>query len=482
MATRPRTTSRESRSGGKPPAGRAANGKRANGSRANGARANGNGNGAVANGAASNGAHPTEAARRIATDLGSAMLVASSLETAQHSDDVELIAGAISEHLGLPEADRADVLAGARLHDIGKASIPRDLLDKPAALSPEEWEVMRTHTIVGAQILQSVRELHGIARLVRHSHERWDGGGYPDGLAGEEIPLGSRIIFCADAFHAIRSDRPYRPGVSASKALAEVRRCAGTQFDPAIVTALDEVVQELRLVPKRARRSSKSSRLTALLLCLAIGGGGSAIGGSGLLGEPTTKPDAPPVVLDCGTLYCASVYGSMPGGSSAGEVARGPLSAVFGPGGALALTEPVPDPGPAGGPNTSSVITPTQGGQGPVGSPPGDPPANPPIDSGTPGSDGGSDGDQGGGSEGSGSTGGGSAGTTPGTSGPVDKNPNWPGNGWGPPSSRPGGGPGPGNAPPAGVGGPPHGQAGPPGGFPPGNSGNAPGHNKPPKP
>jgi HD-GYP domain-containing protein (c-di-GMP phosphodiesterase class II) len=106
-------------------------------------------------------------------------------------------------------------------------------------LDPIEWVAIRRHTIVGEQILVSVPELRGAARLVRHSHERWDGFGYPDGLSGEEIPLGSRIISCADAFAVIRSDRAYRPGSSTAEALAEIHACAGTQFDPAVVEALE---------------------------------------------------------------------------------------------------------------------------------------------------------------------------------------------------------------------------------------------------
>jgi putative nucleotidyltransferase with HDIG domain len=293
MATKDKTSR-----GTKSPPAPNGNGAHRNGANGNGAHSNGNGNG---NG---NGAADAAEARRIATQIGSAVLIASSLETARHSDDVELIAGAIAERLGLPGPDRADILAGARLHDIGKASISREILEKPAELTSLEWEVMRTHTIVGEDILSSVKELEGIASLVRHSHERWDGSGYPDGLAGEEIPLGSRIIFCADAFHAIRSDRAYRKGVSAAQALEEVRRCAGTQFDPQVVVAFEQVVREQRLVPATGRRTKRSSRLAALLLCLALGGGGSAAAEMGLFGEPDTAPSAPPVRLDCDSFYC----------------------------------------------------------------------------------------------------------------------------------------------------------------------------------
>jgi len=140
------------------------------------------------------------------------MLAANSIETADHSDDVVLIAEAICDRLGINGTLAADVKAAAQLHDIGKTSIPLEIVDKPGPLTPSEWALMREHTVIGERILSSVSELEEIARLVRHSHERWDGQGYPDGLAGEEIPLGSRIVFCADAFHAIRSDRPYGQG------------------------------------------------------------------------------------------------------------------------------------------------------------------------------------------------------------------------------------------------------------------------------
>jgi hypothetical protein len=193
-------------------------------------------------------------------------------------------------------------------------------LEKPAELTSLEWEVMRTHTIIGEDILSSVKELEGIAQLVRHSHERWDGSGYPDGLVGEDIPLGSRIIFCADAFHAIRSDRPYRRGVSATQALDEVRRCAGTQFDPQVVAAFEQVVRDQRLVPAAGGRTKRSSRLAALLLCLALGGGGSAAAEMGLFGEPDTAPSAPPVRLDCDSLYCHFLTPvTIPGGTILGS-------------------------------------------------------------------------------------------------------------------------------------------------------------------
>ena len=223
--------------------------------------------------------------------MGEAALAATSAETAQHSDDVELITGAMCDYLELPDGEREAVLAAARLHDIGKMAMPPGILEKTEDLNAEEWRLIRQHTVVGEQILASVNELTEVARLVRHSHERWDGDGYPDGLEGERIPLGSRIIFCADAFHAIRSDRPYRNGTSAERALAEVRRNAGSQFDPRVVAALTEVVRELRIAPAGA--PSPSPRLAALLLALVLGLAGSAFARSDLLDDASGADSAP---------------------------------------------------------------------------------------------------------------------------------------------------------------------------------------------
>jgi hypothetical protein len=220
--------------------------------------------------------------REVAIDVCRAILAEAGAGTAEHSDDVVLITEAIGERMGFTGVQAGDLLAAARLHDIGKVWVPARILEKPGPLDDEEWEVIRRHTVVGEQILSSVSELTEVGHLVRHSHERWDGKGYPDGLAGAEIPLGSRIIFCADAFHAIRSDRPYRAGRSADEALAEIKRCAGSQFDPTVATALEEVVRERQSRP----RGAGSSRLIALFMCLAIGGAGTAIARSDLLGDP----------------------------------------------------------------------------------------------------------------------------------------------------------------------------------------------------
>jgi hypothetical protein len=287
------------------------------------ATANGDGNGLHANGNG-NGVATADEVRRIASEMGNAMLATTSLDTARHCDDVELITDALAEKFDFSESERSDLRAGARLHDIGKAAVPPEILTKPGPLESEEWDVMLQHTIIGEQILGSVNELNGIAELVRHSHERWDGDGYPDGLAGEEIPLGSRIIFCADAFHAVRSDRPYRGGRTAGEALTEIRRCSGTQFDPEVVAALETVVRELQIVGP-GRRAYRSSRLTALLLVLAIGGGGSAVAGSGLLGGGDSGGSEAPAeggVLGKSASGWEAANGEAAGGSADGASAR----------------------------------------------------------------------------------------------------------------------------------------------------------------
>jgi HD-GYP domain-containing protein (c-di-GMP phosphodiesterase class II) len=137
----------------------------------------------------------------------------------------------------------------AEQHDIGKLAMPDALLAKPGPLSPEEWELMHQHTIAGERILAGAPSLHGAGRIVRSSHERWDGDGYPDGLAGEAIPLGARIVCACDAYSAMRADRPYRSSIPMEEALAELKRCSGTQFDPKVVVALEREIIRLPFAP-----------------------------------------------------------------------------------------------------------------------------------------------------------------------------------------------------------------------------------------
>jgi two-component system cell cycle response regulator len=153
----------------------------------------------------------------------------------EHIGGVASLANAVARRFSLNAEQVDEVTKAAELHDIGKMAVPDAILEKPASLDDAEREMIRQHTVVGERILAVAPALRKIGKLVRYSHERWDGSGYPDGLAGEEIPLGARIIAVCDAFDAMTTDRPYQPAVPLDEALAELRRCAGTQFDPDVV-------------------------------------------------------------------------------------------------------------------------------------------------------------------------------------------------------------------------------------------------------
>ena len=155
-----------------------------------------------------------------------------------HLDGVAEIARQTALELGLDETEVERVMLAAELHDIGKSAIPDAILFKPGPLDADEWAFMRRHTIIGERILAGAPSLTSVAGIVRSSHERFDGKGYPDALAGEAIALAARIIFACDAFDAMTSDRPYSPPISKELAVVELRACAGTQFDPQVVEAL----------------------------------------------------------------------------------------------------------------------------------------------------------------------------------------------------------------------------------------------------
>ena len=219
-------------------------------------------------------------ARRAALAMAVASLQARDRATAAHSDDVVTLCESIGERLGLSDEQLERLAAAAQLHDVGKLAMPTEILNKPGPLDDDEWSVIREHTVIGERMLRAVPEMGAVANMVRHSHESWDGTGYPDGLAGDEIPLASRVILCADAFHAIRSDRPYRPGCSADEALSEVRSCAGKQFDPRVVDALVAVARDVRRATRMGTALPRPRRLAALLAALAVGGGGTAFAAS----------------------------------------------------------------------------------------------------------------------------------------------------------------------------------------------------------
>ena len=171
-------------------------------------------------------------------------------ELSDHVDDVAQLAADVAESLGCDPAQVEAIRIAAELHDIGKIAIPEAILDKPGPLTTDEWTLMHQHTIAGERIILASPALADVAPLVRSSHERWDGTGYPDGLAGDAVPLGARIITVCDSYHAMTSDRTYRKALSTEVALSELCACAGSQFDPAVVEAF------LRLRARARREAS----------------------------------------------------------------------------------------------------------------------------------------------------------------------------------------------------------------------------------
>jgi HD-GYP domain-containing protein (c-di-GMP phosphodiesterase class II) len=163
--------------------------------------------------------------------------------TGQHSRHVVDLVVGVADELDLGPRERRHAELTALLHDVGKIKVPPEIIRKPGALTPEERAVMELHTIEGEQMLEQVGGLLGeVGAIVRSCHERWDGKGYPDGLAGEDIPLVARIVCCCDAFSAMTTDRPYRAARTEEAALAELRANAGTQFDPEVVSAVEAFV------------------------------------------------------------------------------------------------------------------------------------------------------------------------------------------------------------------------------------------------
>ncbi len=168
-------------------------------------------------------------------------------ELAEHLVGTAALALAVAEELGLDSEQRDEVLRAAELHDTGKMAIPDAILGKPGPLDESEWEFMRRHTLIGERIIASAPALVPVARLVRSSHERWDGRGYPDRLSGEQIPLGSRIVSVCDAFEAMTSERPYSVAMLPERALEELRNGAGGQFDAEVVDAFERVTAGARV-------------------------------------------------------------------------------------------------------------------------------------------------------------------------------------------------------------------------------------------
>jgi two-component system cell cycle response regulator len=166
--------------------------------------------------------------------------------TGTHAQTVATLAHQVAEVMHLSTGEARTVELAARLHDIGKIAVPDEVLRKPGPLTEEEWIVMRAHAAIGADVVRQVPALHMVAPIIRGHHERWDGQGYPDQLAGEAIPVGARIICAVDAYAAMTTNRPYRQALDPTCALVELHRCAASQFDPAVVTTLETVLAEGR--------------------------------------------------------------------------------------------------------------------------------------------------------------------------------------------------------------------------------------------
>ncbi|MDO8683999.1 MAG: HD-GYP domain-containing protein [Armatimonadota bacterium] len=160
-----------------------------------------------------------------------------------HSERVTAYCMVIAERMGLDEETARNLRYAAGLHDVGKIGISRNILNKLGKLTDEEFEVMRMHSLIAVRILSKVDGLKDALPMIRHHHERYDGAGYPDGLAGEDIPLGARVICVAEAYDILAHDAPWRDAIDPKDALEEIKRCSGTQFDPKVVDALCEAVK-----------------------------------------------------------------------------------------------------------------------------------------------------------------------------------------------------------------------------------------------
>ena len=180
-----------------------------------------------------------EAVERIADALVCAVDLRDAY-TGEHSESVAEMARRVGARLGIAGGNLRLLGLAARLHDLGKLGVPDAILHKPGPLDELEWQRMRRHSALGAEMLANVPGLELVAPLVRWHHERWDGRGYPDGLRGEAIPLECRVICACDAFHAMSAERPYRPALDPARALAELAAGAGEQFDPDVVEAVIE--------------------------------------------------------------------------------------------------------------------------------------------------------------------------------------------------------------------------------------------------
>lgn len=169
-----------------------------------------------------------------------------------HLSEVATLATMTAQRLGLAEPEIKRISVAAELHDVGKVAIPDSIVNKPGPLDDEEWEFIRRHTEIGERIINAAPSLAHVAEIVRSSHERYDGHGYPDRLAGDQIPFGASIIAVCDAFDAMTSKRPYSDAITVAQALAELRRCSGSQFHPAVAQAFCELIEQPQTIDERA--------------------------------------------------------------------------------------------------------------------------------------------------------------------------------------------------------------------------------------
>jgi diguanylate cyclase (GGDEF)-like protein len=195
--------------------------------------------------------HGRSGAREQARDVLMRTIQAKQPTLGEHSSDVAQLAAAVARRLGMESEEIDEIARAAELHDVGKVGIPDAILDKPADLDAPEWELIHQHTVLGERILNAAPALRPVARIVRSTHERWDGAGYPDGLSGTDIPRGARVVAVCDAYEAMISDRAHRVALGHEAACRELRAAAGTQFDPEVV---DVFVAEIE---KRGAPGSK---------------------------------------------------------------------------------------------------------------------------------------------------------------------------------------------------------------------------------
>lgn len=180
--------------------------------------------------------------------------------TGMHCKSVVALALSVGEALQLGAERRRNLEFASLLHDVGKIAIPKEIINKPGKLDPDEWVLVRTHTLEGQKLLDRVGGfMRDVGVIIRSHHERWDGGGYPDGLAGDRIPLEARIIACCDSWNAMRTDRPYRKALSYQTACAELESNAGLQFDPGVVQILLDIVRATETEPQDAQMSPGST-------------------------------------------------------------------------------------------------------------------------------------------------------------------------------------------------------------------------------